>query len=75
MYAPGFEPHVGGATFEERGVPARQVREERVLSKNAFKRLHDCVTSAIALISSVMSMPTGHHVMHRPQPTHPEVPN
>jgi hypothetical protein len=22
-----------------------------------------------------MSIPTGHHVMHRPQPTHPEVPN
>ena len=24
---------------------------------------------------SVMSMPTGHHVMQRPQPTHPELPN
>jgi len=25
--------------------------------------------------SSVMSMPTGHHVTQRPQPTQPEVPN
>jgi hypothetical protein len=29
----------------------------------------------IAADSSVMSIPTGHHVMHRPQPTHPDVPN
>src|SRR3989304_4299029 len=29
----------------------------------------------IAAIPSVTSMPTGHHVMHRPQPTHPDVPN
>ena len=28
----------------------------------------------IAATSSVMSMPTGHQVMQRPQPTHPEVP-
>ena len=29
----------------------------------------------IARTSSVMSMPTGHQVMQRPQPTQPEVPN
>ena len=29
----------------------------------------------IARTSSVRSMPTGHHVMHRPQPTQPDVPN
>ncbi len=29
----------------------------------------------MAAASSVMSMPTGHQVMHRPQPTQPEVPN
>ena len=29
----------------------------------------------IAAASSVMSMPTGHQAMHRPQPTQPEVPN
>ena len=28
----------------------------------------------MAAISSVTSMPTGHHVMQRPQPTHPDVP-
>ena len=30
---------------------------------------------AIASSSSRTSMPTGHHVMHRPQPTHPALPN
>ena len=29
----------------------------------------------IAAISSVTSIPTGHQVMQRPQPTHPLVPN
>src|SRR5512140_1534020 len=29
----------------------------------------------MALSSSVTSMPTGHHVMQRPHPTHPSVPN
>jgi hypothetical protein len=29
----------------------------------------------IAATSSVMSIATGHHVMQRPQPTQPEVPN
>ena len=29
----------------------------------------------IAATSSVMSIPTGHHVMHLPQPTQPELPN
>ena len=44
------------------------------------RRAHDATTSTspswtrIASISSVTSMPTGHHVMHRPQPTHPDVP-
>ena len=29
----------------------------------------------MAATSSVKSMPTGHQVMHRPHPTHPDVPN
>ena len=29
----------------------------------------------MAATSSVMSIPTGHHVMHRPHPTQPDVPN
>jgi hypothetical protein len=29
----------------------------------------------MAVASAVMSIPTGHHVMQRPQPTQPEVPN
>jgi hypothetical protein len=29
----------------------------------------------MAAVSSVRSMPTGHQVMQRPQPTQPEVPN
>ncbi len=42
-----------------------------------LKRLHRHVASLsrIARASSVMSMPTGHHVMQRPQPTQPELPN
>src|SRR5208283_1085345 len=32
-------------------------------------------TVRIAATSSVRSIPTGHQVMQRPQPTHPEVPN
>ena len=31
--------------------------------------------SRIAATSAVKSIPTGHHVMQRPQPVHPEVPN
>ena len=31
--------------------------------------------SRMARTSSVISMPTGHQVMQRPQPTHPELPN
>src|SRR5271165_6941485 len=31
--------------------------------------------SRMARASSVRSIPTGHQVMQRPQPTHPEVPN
>ena len=33
------------------------------------------VVARMARTSSVMSMPTGHQVMQRPQPTQPEVPN
>jgi hypothetical protein len=29
----------------------------------------------MAAASAVMSMPTGHQVMQRPQPTHPNSPN
>ena len=32
-------------------------------------------SARIAATSSVMSMPTGHQVRHRPQPTQPDVPN
>ena len=33
------------------------------------------VVARIAVSSSVTSIPTGHQVMQRPQPTQPEVPN
>src|SRR3990170_748589 len=35
----------------------------------------EAAVSRMARTSSVMSMPTGHQVMHRPQPTQPDVPN
>ena len=34
-----------------------------------------CSFSRMALTSSVISIATGHHVIHRPQPTQPDVPN
>ena len=55
--------------------------EERMRQDDAFKPLHDQSSSGdvdvarIAAASTVMSMPTGHQVMQRPQPTQPEVPN
>ena len=35
----------------------------------------NCSLSLITRTSSVMSIPTGHHVIQRPQPTQPDVPN
>ena len=34
-----------------------------------------CADAASLAASSVMSIPTGHHAMHRPQPTQPDCPN
>ena len=55
----------------------REAGEQRRGRDQLLKRLHRrCPSlSRIARASSVMSMPTGHQVMQRPQPTQPELPN
>ena len=47
------------------------------LPPERVERLHASSfgVARIAATSSVMSMPTGHQVMQRPQPTQPELPN
>ena len=58
----------------------REVLEERMLAKLSLKGFDrtsspPCALRRMARTSSVMSMPTGHHVMQRPHPTQPELPN
>ncbi len=61
-------------------------RDRRVRRRHAAHGAPSCVSASAgvrvlrlrpagAATSSVMSMPTGHHTMHRPQPTQPELPN
>ena len=81
---PGLEVHVVSAAGQEGELFARQSGEEGVFSDQVCDRVH-CASAIrdedrpsvarIAATSSVMSIPTGHQVMHRPQPTHPDVPN
>ena len=51
--------------------------EHRALGDEGVECLHSLSfpVARIAATSSVMSMPTGHHVMQRPQPTQPELSN
>ena len=42
---------------------------------SALPRPPGRVSARMAATSSVMSMPTGHEVRQRPQPTQPDVPN
>ena len=60
-----------------------EVRQEGMVRQQVAHRLvHETSTSAtapslarMAAASSVMSMPTGHQAMQRPQPTQPDVSN
>ena len=62
-----------------------EVFQKRVSGYDVFKGFHGTASFGVdeaeisdarmARTSSVMSMPTGHHVMQRPQPTQPDVPN
>jgi hypothetical protein len=44
-------------------------------TSSARRLLPRQASSAILFISAVMSIPVGHHAMHRPQPTQPDMPN
>src|SRR5579875_9375 len=75
-----LEARISGAAADEGTEIPAQAGEERMLADDAFKAFHGLspqggALSRMAATSSVMSMPTGHQVMQRPQPTHPDVPN
>ena len=61
----------GGEVGEE-GVLLQDIAQ---VSFMAFLASPHRAFALIAAASSVMSMPTGHQVMQRPQPTQPDVPN
>ena len=71
-------PLFEGLTPAQLEVRRVQPGEDRALRDLCVERLHAFPFPAVARIaatSSVMSMATGHHVMQRPQPTQPELPN
>ena len=77
---PGLEAHILGAAAHKFAEWFLHPTEERMFSHDALEPFHGAIPqcdslSRIARTSSVMSMPTGHQVMQRPQPTQPDVPN
>src|SRR5512143_3540537 len=76
-----LEDHVRDAPHDRVEVRGAQVLEEGVLAEDLLEGVHrhgllPCASPwRSARASAVMSMPTGHHVMQRPQPTQPETPN
>lgn len=75
----GEERDFAGETEQPVTVFGRQSAEKSV-SFRRHEGASPCAAPAVrssfrAWASSVMSMPTGHHTMHRPQPTQPELPN
>ena len=66
----GGQPAVRGAADDEVEVARREVREEGMGLDEPAEIFHQNL-----LASSVMSMPTGHQLMQRPQPTQPLCPN
>ena len=75
-----LKAHILGASADKLAELLVQAGKKPMLPDNAFEPFHDRLLQRAALVriaatSSVMSMPTGHHVMQRPQPTQPEVPN
>jgi len=75
-----FKAHILGAAADQLAELFAQAGEKPMLSNDALEPFYDRLLQRVALLriartSSVISMPTGHHVMQRPQPTQPEVPN
>src|SRR5271165_2271541 len=77
----GVEADVARAARDELDDVFAQAREEAMLADDLVHAIDHIVASLavgcsrMSRTSSVMSMPTGHQVMHRPQPTQPEEPN
>ncbi len=81
----GLEQMVARAAGDELHLFDGGAGKERMLLQDLLKILHavffmpssgcGCGFALMAAASSVMSMPTGHQVMQRPQPTQPDVPN
>src|ERR1019366_296523 len=76
-----LETHIGSATGQQLlgiAAPGRRKRDVPLQFAQVFPWSFspaEAVAPRMAPTSSVMSMPTGHQVMQRPQPTHPELPN
>ena len=76
----GLEHDVSRATADKPEEPLLEACKEWVFPDETLETFHvqspwPCSLARMAATSSLMSMPTGHQVMQRPQPTHPEVPN
>src|ERR1017187_3575315 len=75
-----LDHHVASAPGHDFEVRVVHSREETMRGQLIGDRVHADAPgrpspALIAAASSVISMPTGHHVMQRPHPTQPEVPN
>ncbi len=85
----GVKADVRCASGQKLQVPFGETAQEAMLAQDRQQRLGfdgrtpcDAYSRAarrsvarMAATSSVISIPTGHHEMQRPHPTHPEVPN
>src|SRR5260370_28723607 len=81
---PGIKTDIHRTSSNEFHRPRIESLKERMRGQNGFECVHHaspfsvlvtCSLARSARTSSVRSMPTGHQVMQRPQPTHPDVPN
>ena len=75
-----FEAHVLRAAADELSEAFLETNEEGVLPDDSFESFDGYAprlgsVARMASTSSVMSMPTGHQVIQRPQPTQPDVSN
>ena len=87
QHRPRIDGDESGASRNQLSMLVVQPRDEGVCTDQFFDRSHELLLvlesatdvapseRAMVLASSVMSMPTGHHAIQRPQPTHPEVSN
>ena len=68
-----FAPQPAMSSSSSGDSPLKRGTSRRTVSIVVHGQLSSLVRMAVS--SSVTSMPTGHQVMQRPQPTQPDVPN